>query len=79
MDRVNASNFYHFKNKREEIHKNHFGGHLCVPVNGFTHDFNQKSDPSFFRSDNFDQNFFIFSSKVLLFHHFYLMLLCKVH
>ena len=48
MDRVNASNFYHFKGKREEIHKNHFGGHLCVPVNGFTHDFNHKIDTSLF-------------------------------
>jgi len=79
MDRVNASNFYHFKGKREEIHKNHFGGHICVPVNGFTHDFNHKIDTSFFRSDNFDQILFIFCSKMLFFHHFYLMLLSKVH
>ena len=79
MERVNAPNFHHFPDNRDEIHKNHFGGHMCVPVNAFTHDFNQKIDTSFFRSDNFDQILSIFCSKLLLFHHFYLMLLCKVH
>ncbi len=79
MERANALHFYHFPDNRDEIHKNHFGGHMCVSFNGSTHDFDQKMDPAFSRSDNFDQIMATFASKVLLFHHFYLMLLCKVH
>ena len=79
MDRVNAPKFHHFKGKRDEIHKNHFGGHLCVPVNAFTHDVNQQVDTPFSKSDNFDNFLSICCSNLLLFHHFYLMLLCKAH
>ena len=67
MERVNAPDFHHFPDNWDEIHKNHFGGQMCVPVNGFTHNFNHKIDTSFFRSDSFDQILFIFLFKTTTF------------